>query len=397
MSIDLAEPHRLTAVADYLAARPDAEQLTAVCDLAALICDAPIAAINLIDASSQFTFTAFGAEPQICAKEDSMCATTLAYGEDVYLEDAGADPRFAHNPWVDGRIARVHLYAATVLRTPDGAVVGTLCVLDPATDRQQPSPYERERRQRVLASLGQQVVDIFELRLRSDVLAHANAELARSQEYLAAFAGQVAHDLKTPLTATLGFAEMLSDLPTVAADPVAAEYVGRCLSSSERMLKLIDGLLGYARLGGMLQREPVRLDEVLPDVLQDLGELAERGTVRWSGDTPVPADRLQLRALLQNLVCNALSYGRPDVPPEVAVSTADTPIGVELVVADNGCGIPADRREEVLQPMTRLRTDVPGTGIGLASCQRIVAAHGGILQLGDTVGGGTTVTVVFPR
>ena len=77
-------------------------------------------------------------------------------------------------------------------------------------------------------------------------------------------------------------------------------------------------------------------------------------------------------------------------------SAVATPIGTELVVTDNGSGIPADRRDEVLAPLARVRTDVPGTGLGLATCARIVAAHGGSLHLSDSPGGGTTVTVLFP-
>jgi signal transduction histidine kinase len=252
------------------------------------------------------------------------------------------------------------------------------------------------QRQRVLATLGRQVIDLFELRIRTDILTRTNVELARSQEHLAAFAAQISHDLKTPLTATLGFAELLTDLPSVVDDPVAARYADRCRSSSQRMLEMIDELLGYARLGGTLQRRWVALGEVLPPLLEDLGELAQRGTVRWFGDD-VYADPAQLRALLQNLVTNALTYTRDGVPPEVVISSLDTLIGVELLVVDNGSGIPPARRDDVLLPLIRLNSDVPGTGIGLATCNRIVTGHGGVLQMGDTPGGGTTITIVLPH
>lgn len=391
------EQARLNAVAGYAGARPDDVELVSLCELAALLCDAPVAAINLIDHELQHTVAAYGADAQICAKEDSMCATTIAGNEDIYLEDARQDPRFEHHPWVDGRRGTVRLYAATVLRAPSGAAVGTLCVVDSRTDR----PVERRRnvatlRQRALATLGRQVVDLFELQIRTDVLTRTNAELARSQDHLTAFAAQISHDLKTPLTATIGFAELLTELPSVAADPLAARYAEHCRSSSRRMLEMIDQLLGYARFGGALEPRWVSLDEVMPPLLEDLGELARRGTVRWFGDD-VYADPPQLRALLQNLVANALTYTRDGVPPEVVVSSLDTPIGTELAVVDNGAGIPASRREDVLRPLIRLNSEIPGTGIGLATCNRIVAGHGGVLQVGDTPGGGTTITVVFPH
>src|SRR5262245_57593402 len=97
------EQFRLNAVAGYIESRPDNDELRSLCELAALLCDAPIAAVNLLDHQFQHTVAAYGADSQICAKEDSMCATTIAADEDIYLEDARLDPRFEHHPWVDGR------------------------------------------------------------------------------------------------------------------------------------------------------------------------------------------------------------------------------------------------------------------------------------------------------
>lgn len=392
------DPARLASVARYIDLHSAADtDLAALCELATLLCDVPSAAINLVDDQHQYTIAGHGVQPGVCAAEDSLCAVAVANETDVYVADARTDPRFADNPWVDGRVATIRLYAAALLRSPEGAVVGTICIFDPepprAVERRQGLP---ARRRHVLAALANQVVDVLELHVRTHTLAEANRELARSQEHLTAFAAQISHDLRTPLTAILGFAELLGEQPSVSGDPVAAAYARRCLSSSQRMLVMINELLGYARLGGTLHPQPVHLDEVMSAVMDDLGELAGEGTVGWTGEDVV-ADPAQLRVLLQNLVGNALTYRREGVPAEVRVTAFDSPIGYELVVADNGSGIPADRRADVLQPLTRLRTDVPGTGIGLATCNRIVAVHGGTLHIEDTPGGGTTITVVLPH
>ena len=108
------------------------------------------------------------------------------------------------------------------------------------------------------------------------------------------------------------------------------------------------------------------------------------------------ADPVQLRALLQNVVENAFTFSRPGVRPEVLVTAHRTPTGIEVRVADNGSGIPADRRVEVLRPLARYRTDVPGNGIGLATCHRIVTDHGGSLEIQERPGGGTIVVATFP-
>ena len=297
----------------------------------------------------------------------------------------------------DGRLGAGRMFAAAVLRDPNGVPVGTLSVADPRPERRP----ERRRntvsyRRRMLSTLAQQAVHLFELSLRTDELARTNAELARSQEHLAAFSAQVSHDLKAPLAAVLAWAELLGTLPAVAGDADVTAYLQRCVASGRHMMTLIDELLEYAAIGGTLDRRRVPLDEVMPGVVEDLGELVARGTIRWSG-VAVDADPVQLRALLQNIVANAFTFTRDGTRPDVVVTAHETPFGVEVHVADNGSGIPPERREEVLRPLARYRTDVPGNGIGLATCHRIVTDHGGSLEIRDRPGGGTVVVATFPR
>jgi signal transduction histidine kinase len=396
MSIDVAavaaaERARLTAVAEYIRVEPSGQQdLVALCELAALVCGVPNAAVNLIDDRTQHQVAAFGVDPSICSKDDSMCAVAVSGGSDIHVADARLDDRFAANPWVDGRLGSVRLYATALLRTPAGYPVGTLCVFDDKPGR---LPHHRLA---ALSKLADRVVDVLELQLRTRELAATVTELARSQEHLAAFAGQVSHDLKTPLTASMGYAELLSELPAVRNDADASRYAQRCVATGQRMLTMIEELLDFAAVGGHLDHQLITLDSLLPAVLDDLGHTADEASVTWMGD-PFEADPTQARMLLQNLLANAIRYQRPGVRCQVLVEALNTPMGTELVVADNGPGIPADRRAEVLRPLARLRTDLPGTGLGLATCSRIAASHGGTLHLSDTPGGGLTVTVLLPR
>lgn len=222
------------------------------------------------------------------------------------------------------------------------------------------------------------------------------AELGRSQEQMAAFAGQVSHDLRNPLAAIVGFNEMLSAVPAIAADDTAASYVSRIASSSRRMMQTMNRLLDYAAVGGELHKRFVTPAEVMPAVLEDLQPVIAGAAVTWTG-TGVTADPVQLRLLLQNLVGNALKYRHPDRVCAVAVSVSDIGGDVELSVVDNGIGIPAENRIEALRPFSRLNYELPGTGLGLATCARIVTAHGASIRIGDTHGGGTTVSIRFPR
>jgi signal transduction histidine kinase len=383
----------LAAIAGYeiIDAPPDdpgVGNLNALCELAASLAGVPTAVVNLIDDEFQHQVAAFGTDPTPCRADESMCQTTLAEGHDVVLEDASADPRFADSPWVNGKLGHIRSYCSTILRTPDGYPIGTLCVFDS-------SPRALRRQQvRALQILARHVVDVLELRTLTRQLGHSRDELAQSQNRLAGFAGQISHDLKAPITAIIGFTELLQDLDTVEQDPNAAAYVGRCASAARRMLAMVEDLLAYARVGGSLSQRRNALDRLLPEVLDDLGTATAGAEITWSGPD-VRADTAQLRALVQNLVGNALAYRseRPCVVRVVTRTDGDTTV---LQVIDNGSGIPAESRAEVVRPLVRLRKDVNGSGLGLAVCTRIVRAHGGSLEIGDTAGGGTTVTVRLP-
>ncbi len=393
MTAPSAENARLAALAAYDVigagpSDPTITELTALCELAATLVGVSSAVVNLFDDRFQHQVAAFGVDPTPCRRDEAMCQTTLAEGRDIVVRDAASDERFASSPWVDGRLARIRLYCSTILRTPEGHAIGTLCVFD-ETPRD-----VSDAQVRGLALLSRQVVDILELRLQGNQLRRANRELSRSQDRLASFAGQISHDLKAPITAILGFTELLSDLDTIAEDPTISAYVGRCASAASRMLAMIDDLLAFARVGATHAPRANPLDSVVPEALDDLGMLAGDADVTWSGPD-ITADLPQLRALLRNLLSNAITY-RGDGRATVAVTSERVAESMVLRVIDNGPGIPAESREEVIRPLVRLRKDVPGAGLGLAVCARIVAAHGGSLRITETPGGGTTATVVLP-
>jgi signal transduction histidine kinase len=388
-----SEEARLAALAAYdvigvAADDPVVADLTTLCELAATLLGAPTAVVNLLDDRFQHQVAAYGTDPAPCRRDEALCQTTLAEGQDIAVADASADPRFSASPWVDGRLARIRMYCSTILRSPDGHAIGTVCVFDESPREVTP---EQVHGMQLLAA---RVVDVLELRLRTRQLERSNDELSRSQDRLASFAGQISHDLKAPITAILGFTELLSELDTIVEDPTATAYVGRCSSAARRMLGMIDDLLAFARIGATLTPRPIALDSVMPEVLDDLGPLDAEATVTWSG-VDIVADRAQLRALLRNLVGNAITY-RGDAPSSVQVEAERVAESLVVRVIDHGPGIPAESREDVVRPLFRLRKDVPGAGLGLAVGVRIAAAHGGTLRVGETHGGGTTVTVVFP-
>src|SRR4051794_37852119 len=384
---------------DGAAEEPD---LQALAEIATHVSGAPYAVVNLIDAHFQHQVAAIGISPSVCAREDSMCAVTMVLPEPVVVDDAREDPRFAANPWVTGQLGQVRFYASSQLRAPSGAVLGTLCVFDERPHRL------AARQRRSLDLLAHQVVDVLELRRSTRLLSAAvrdlttaRAELLRSNSELAAFAGRVSHDLRNPLAGLGGFLELLTENPAVAADQTAAHHVHRARAAAGRMHDLVDELLEYARLGGSLRRGAVDLRRLLDELAEDQSAVGLLDGVDLDvGPLPVVrGDATQLRALLQNVIGNAVRFARPDRRPVLRVRARRCPDHWRIEVADNGRGIPVDRREEAFELLAQVHphgTVAGGSGIGLATCRRIVNAHGGTIGTSDGVEGGITVWFTLP-
>lgn len=398
--MSVPDPIDLYAVQDP----PADSRLQELAQLAARLCDVPMAAVNLLDRHSQHQVATYGLSPSVCARSDSMCAVTLAEEAQIVVPDARQDLRFVRNPFVTGRLGSLRFYAASPLRGPDGVAFGTLCVFD---DHPRPLAAESARWLEMLAG---QVVEVLELRraerkLRRAVaeLHDARAELARSNEQLAAFAGQVSHDLRGPLTGVIGFVEVLTKLPAVAADERAVKFVELAAASGRRMASLLEDLLTHARVGGTLRPVPLELSDLVRDAADDLmRSFAESGAALRVQELPmVTADRHQLRAVLQNLLANALAYRRPGTSPTIRVRAVRELDGWRVEVADDGTGVPVGRGDP-FAPLVRLHaeSEVPdapdGSGLGLATCRRIIEAHGGTIDLAPAPGGGTIAWFTLP-
>ena len=400
MSIDITrgtEEQRLAALQEYsltqgLTDREGTyyENLDNLVALAAEVCGVPYGVINIITADEQHQIAARGISASACSREDSMCAVVFRYGQTITVEDCLEDPRFRDNPFVTGEIANVRFYASTPLVTGEGHPLGTLCVFDEV-----PRSIS-EQQTRSLETLAHQIMDILNLQLRTRQLSTALQELNRSNELLAEFAGRVSHDLQGPLTSIQGFAELVQGEPAIPPESETRIYLERIGASARRMASMIGDLLDFARSNGALRVQPVSLARAVSAVQEDLAPaIAAAGAHVEVQDFVGEADPSQLHALLQNLLQNSLNYRHPDRSPSIRISATRPADSWCLEFADNGIGIAPENRQRALEPLVRLESDVAGTGLGLATCNRIAQAHGGHLELDETDGGGLTVRVWF--
>ena len=191
----------------------------------------------------------------------------------------------------------------------------------------------------------------------------------------------------------------LAAVPTPEGD--AGEMLGVARRGSARLRTLIEDLLTYASVGSVAAEvEDVDLDALLAEVVQDLDALRTAAgaeiTVEPLGH--VPGHRPLLGQLFQNLLTNALKFRRPQVPPSIRIAATRGRGTTTVRVVDNGIGIAPEHRQDVFGVFTRLGGDdqVAGSGIGLATCAKVVANHGGRIWVEDCDAGGTAVAVLLP-
>ena len=179
----------------------------------------------------------------------------------------------------------------------------------------------------------------------------------------------------------------------------------RMQDAATRMQRLIEDLLALSRLSTEAQPfTQVSLDAILQEVLQDLEARIEQTQASIHTD-PLPtieADPTQMRQLLQNLLSNALKFTRPDIPPKIDVTCAESFVDgrkcVIITVQDNGIGFDEQYSVRIFSAFQRLhgRDAYEGSGIGLALCARIVDRHNGRITAHSTPDEGATFTVTLP-
>jgi signal transduction histidine kinase len=218
---------------------------------------------------------------------------------------------------------------------------------------------------------------------------------------LDAFSYSVAHDLRAPLRALRGFAGILLDEHGASIDPAGGELLREILASSEHMGALIDALLSLARVSrGALVPEEVELSAL---VREEGGRLAASEPGRSvelivAPDVRAQVDPALARTLLQNLVGNAWKFTSRVTPGKIEFGTSRQQGETVLFVRDNGAGFDPAYARKLFAPFQRLHTtaEFPGTGIGLATTQRIIRRHGGRIWAEGAVGEGATFYFTLP-
>jgi len=252
--------------------------------------------------------------------------------------------------------------------------------------------------------------DITDRKYREMHIQELNQELTkRSTDLLAinkeleAFAYSISHDLRAPLRHMVGFTELLQKNSVSLLDEKGRRYMIMILESAKRMGTLIDDLLAFSRIGRAETRETmVSLDQLIKEVQSEVSSDTEGRNVTWKiGSLPdLYGDRSMLKVALVNLISNAVKFTRMRQQPEIEIGcTERRKDGVVVFIRDNGVGFDMKYVNKLFGVFQRLhRTEeFEGTGIGLATVQRIIHRHGGQVWAEGQVGSGATFYLSLPQ
>jgi PAS domain S-box-containing protein len=241
-----------------------------------------------------------------------------------------------------------------------------------------------------------------ELDATNQRLRQMTEELERSNEELEEFARIASHDLSAPITTARWLTDLLATRHAQQLDADGMTCLRQVSSSLERMSELIDAVLAHALAGkgAIAAQEETDAAAALSAAMENLRrDIATSGAVIDSGPLPRVLIRPQaLTQLFQNLLSNAIKYHRPDVTPKVEISAVNDGHQWMIEVRDNGVGIEEEWFERIFLPLQRRHgSRVKGSGIGLATCKKIVKRAGGDIWVESAVGNGSAFYFTLPQ
>lgn len=367
---------------------PAEKQYDNITELAAYICDAPIALLNFIDEDRQWTKSRFGCEYTGAPRDSSFCAYAILCPDTLTeIQDARRDERFKDNPAVLVEDNPVIFYAGYPLKDADNHVLGTLCIIDHRPRKL------TEPQKKALNTLGNQVETLLEFRLKNNRLAEYGDRLKHHNTLLKDFAGAVSHDLKMPLANTIMTVDILRTKYADQLDEQAMDYLQRLKQSAFGMSDYISNLLEYYETENIssldYSKEPFGLKGFLEDIIDMLNIKQDCEIMLPDKNFDLICNRSALEQIFLNLLGNSLKYNDKK-KVIIAIEAVEEEDYYRFKLRDNGMGIPEDKIDKIFDLFSvatmRDSSGKKGHGIGLSTVKKIIDKLDGSIKVVSKLG-----------
>jgi len=239
-----------------------------------------------------------------------------------------------------------------------------------------------------------------ELETVNRTLLERSEELSASNQELEQFAYVASHDLQEPLRSITNFVGLL-DKKLGKTDKDTELYFQFILTATSKMQSLIKDLLDFSRVGRNMSFALVDCNKIVKETLADLDLSIQESQAKIISDIlPVlPGNETELKRLFLNLISNAIKFRLPDRIPEIAITVEAKATEYLFAIKDNGIGLKEQSIPKLFVIFQRLHSadEYPGTGIGLATCKKIVTLHNGRIWIESKWGEGTTFYFTLPK
>ena len=244
--------------------------------------------------------------------------------------------------------------------------------------------------------------DITDRKLAELEIINTNAKLTSANEELKAFAALASHDLREPLRMISSFMDLLDKRYGTNLDDKAKQYIHYAKDGAKRLTLMINDLLDYSKAGfDLSQVEKVDLNELIREVVELKSDIvrSSNATITYSNLPEVMGIKVPLKTLFQNLIGNALKYRSMERHPEIIIRSEESKDHWKFTIEDNGIGIEAGSLEDIFGIMKRLHSSekYPGTGMGLATCRKIVSQFHGKIWAESTPGEGSKMIFTLKK
>lgn len=389
------EKERLISLKKYnlLDTYPE-EDFDNLTSLISKICKVPICLITLLDNNRNFFKSHFGIDFNESPRDTSFCGHAILESQGIFIvEDTHKDLRFIKNPLVeeDG----IRFYAGKPLVNEEGFPLGTLCIFD-----KKPRTLNEIEKETIIR-ISKQIINLFELRRKNQMLRDAQEELKDKNNSLQNFASLVSHDLKSPLANITSVSRLILEENKEKLSKESLTYFDYIEESAETLREYINGILHYYKTDDYLHKdvEDVDLKEFF-ETFKEIHMLRDSEFKYPKEGTLKNVSKSALTQIFLNLIDNAIKYNKKE-EKLIIIDVKEENNSYVFSITDNSIGIANHKKDEIFQLFKTTgekdKYGKEGTGIGLATVKNLVTKLGGKINLTSKLGEGSTFTFTIKK